>query len=1241
MDADTTGDVTPCRPLSSASGDGETVNRQREFPCGSLYTARQSHSAYVLPLSLGCMGQGRQLRALRILVVLLLVAATLGPAGSAAGATSVDTTVERSTPTLHADGTGPDQAVVTNTAVAATSQESELNSSIEQILGLIPPEIQEELPEGFVEEGLRELDEELVIQVAAETENFSNILIESLLTQVGENIPDRVLNNASELVEDPPEQIPSALCRAQDMPEKADPGGREEWGPTSANAQIGNQNLTITTNQLGTVTNFKYPTPSYADQLKHHAFDRREPYYGADENSGTFLGLSYTTESGEERFDWLRDWGPVSTADPAYAEHVEQYWETDTSDTLVTEYRNETLGLTVTVTDAIPKDADVHIRDIQVDASGGSPVTDVSVVSYANFNLVDNKDALIPTQDWCDESENDANVSYDAESDAIVYETTDYDPGLFEGMGERAGPQFSVATAMAFDGESSQHQVAGDDFMGEHPADPYRLLSNGSTELPGNDEHTGQVSTALTRDISFEDGSGEARLYFGAASVDEPERQIGENATAVVETARNTSFETVVEEKAEWFDQYVGDAPLPAGAPENVTQLAKRALVSLVQAWDPYTENEYGFSGNIIAAAPTQAPYGADWIRDGAYFNYALDRYLGENGAGLPEWVNQHNRWYMSLQQNRGGDCPEHCNDNMEYYDLGLGIVPEDDTIRDAIFDELPVTGTTHRGTWAMNYYADGVPAGPLGAEIDETGYGAWTFWDHYAVTGNETYLERVYPAIRLVGERLTYDCVDEETGLQCPRPEDDNIGDRQTAVGGALAYAGLEASAKAAAEMYQITGNESYAEEALAYAERRDELRVAIDRHYWQDDEGTYGSGRVAMPAFIRPLDNPRMQRHLQGMWENVNRTFSGELDAGQYESKRLIGLGVANRVTDDAPVTREQLQEGIEWLASEAARAESTHILGEAWIRETYADGEVDAAVSQPHLWQQLLTYTASLLAYGNESVEGTDLPGYESYTEWRNHDATIADVEMTGTVTVGETAEATVTLENEAPVEQAYHLTYRLEGSEGERYNGTATDIGPIGAGETETVTLSWNTTSAPAGSYDAMVSAWKAAATDENGDPDPLAIAEDPTALANPEFRQVALDNSTATLSLTADPDDDGGTDDGSPDDGGTDDESADDGGTDDGGTGDGGADDGDTDDGSADDGDTDDGGADDGSTDDGGADDGSTDDGGTDDGSPDDSGADDGSADGGGPGFGVAVVALALLAAGLLARYRRG
>lgn len=1033
----------------------------------------------------------------------------------------------------------------TQSTVVESTEQTDQNVT-EAVFDALPDAVLEELPQPLIESLLADIDDELADDILEELEALEEIpegILEPVLLDLLDNIPDEVIEDAEMLVEDPPDEIPAILCRAQDMEGKYDRSTREEWGPTDVNAQVGNQRLSVGMNELGSITVFKYPGPSFSSQVKHHAMDRQAPYYGADPNNGAFLGLIYETEAGETDFDWIRDWGPVQTTDPDYADHVEQYWDNHESDTLITEFTNDDLGLTVRVIDAMPHDDDVHVRDVDIVAADGSPVTDVELVSYANFNLVDNKDAAVPTQDWCDESQNDADVSYDADADAIVYETVDHESSLPDEMIQRAGPEFSVATAMAFDGESTQYQIGADQFMIEDeqaeegdseqfdddPADPFTLLSEGTYDLPGEDTHTGQVSTALTRDVDFSDGVGEARIYFGAAADDEPELELGDDAVERIDSVTDRDLDTIIDEKEEWFAQYIEGAPMPDGAPENVTKLSKRSLVTLIQVFDPYTENEHGLSGTTIAAVPTQAPYGADWVRDGAYFNYALDRFMGSQPQH--DWVNQHNRWYMSLQQNPDGECPEHCHDNMQYYDLGLGIIPESTLLRTIAADALPFMSAVHEGEWAMNYYADGVPAGPLGGQVDQTAYGAFAMYDHYAVTGNESYLADVYPGIKLAADRLTEpgECVDDETRLQCFRPEDDNPEFTQSIRGGASVYMGLDAAAKAAAGMYEATGEDRYAEDALAYAQRRDELSTAMDEHYWNETgggplgESFYGermgfpSARVAMSSFMRPIDHPRMRGHLESMWNDVNRSFQGEVEAGQYETKRLIGLGVAARESDDPPVSLEELEMGVEWLAEEAARSESTHVLGEAWLNQTYGDGRVDAAVSQPHTWQQLLTYMSALVIYGNETIDEADQVGYESYTEWRRNDPAIVAVETDDGV-AGEAVDVTVTVENQAPVEQAYHLTADLAAPY-EMTDPVATvEVGPIPAGETDTATLTWDTGDATSGEHELTVTAWKSAAVNEDGEPDAMALVANPTALADPDLRHVELDVSTASVTL---------------------------------------------------------------------------------------------------------------------------
>ena len=69
-----------------------------------------------------------------------------------------------------------------------------------------------------------------------------------------------------------------------------------------------------------------------------------------------------------------------------------------------------------------------------------------------------------------------------------------------------------------------------------------------------------------------------------------------------------------------------------------------------------------------------------------------------------------------------------------------------------------------------MACYSDGVDGAPIPWEIDETGLGAWTLYDHYRYlrgAAAKKYLAAVYPAIARAANFLTI-CEDPTNGLQC-----------------------------------------------------------------------------------------------------------------------------------------------------------------------------------------------------------------------------------------------------------------------------------------------------------------------------------------------------------------------------------------------------------------------------------------------------------------------------------------
>jgi hypothetical protein len=745
------------------------------------------------------------------------------------------------------------------------------------------------------------------------------------------------------------------------------PNEREIYGPTDINAQTGNGRLSVALNREGTMTVFRWPFPSFYDQVKYFTTGRDEDdAIQVPPNEGAFLGLAVDTGDGFET-TWLRD-----------AEVVEQYYASDRDDTdtaysdeVVTKYALSEAGLRVTVRDLVTREGeadpelDALARQVRVVKRGNSPAEAVKLLAYENFNLVVEKRPQYPVQDWCTEESNQDLAGYDGDLDAIVHRKT--------GVDSSVGEERSVAVAMGFDGESTGHQVGGDAY---EPAaapvasegsfrDAYDDASTGT--LSGNSSYAGQTTGALSTTLDFGPGRGgvaEETVVFAAGAMPA-------DAGEALATVRERGFRRLRAEKEAWFDGLLADAPLPDREAMAETEgvdadallkLCRRSLATLV------TITEDTDNCATVASIATQAPYGEDWVRDGAFFNLVLEI------VGLDEWVSTHNRWYADIQQ--------------------------------AVEDPEPTYPNTPPGNWLMNYYGDGVGGGPIPYEIDETGYGIWTLYEHYAhlvdeeKDGARDYLRDVYPAIQRAGDYLVR-CRDPETGLQCPAWEDDRFAPRRaTIVGAATVWLGLK-SAKEAARALDHDGD------ADRYETRQHELGRAIDAELFDESTGAYGTAGAgfpmaevvwpvgftpytdpetdelvepgAEPTVDNPYEHPRIQSHLDAVYESIAPAFDAPApegaDTGQYEVKGLISLVKARREesgTGDVAGSQRDIFEGLDWIATEHATPD-THVMGEAWKVFEGADGEpeVRSIVSQPHAWEQILVYMCALEAFPPEDV------------------------------------------------------------------------------------------------------------------------------------------------------------------------------------------------------------------------------------------------------------------------------
>src|SRR5205814_3024305 len=189
--------------------------------------------------------------------------------------------------------------------------------------------------------------------------------------------------------------------------------------------------------------------------------------------------------------------------------------------------------------------------------------------------------------------------------------------------------------------------------------------------------------------------------------------------------------------------------------------------------------------------------------------------------------------------------------------------------------------------------------------EIDETGLGAWTLYDHYAVTGDRAYLADVYPALAAAADFLSGPGRDPATRLTIAASEDDhpNWTYPATMHASGPVLLGLRSAVGAADAMGRTA-------DAARWRGRVREVEEAIDSRYhassnpeaWTDD---YGDGGWALwPVEVEAQSSRRMSAQAAVAAARVLPSFdapAGGPRQGAYEAKTLLGLARHARATGD----------------------------------------------------------------------------------------------------------------------------------------------------------------------------------------------------------------------------------------------------------------------------------------------------------------------------------------------------
>ncbi len=733
-------------------------------------------------------------------------------------------------------------------------------------------------------------------------------------------------------------------CSSPGFAAASDIDGMEHlFGATNVNAMAGNGGLSVGVARTGELTVFRWPSPSYYDQV-HYLTSRdqdarEQPYFGAKPNEGVFAGLLYTIRGGDVRLSWFRDFPVVSQA-----------YLHDGSAAVVTTSVEPNLGITVTATTLVKPEEDVLVTRYRVALSESSPIVGASLVAYENLSPCLDKYPMVPISDWFLDLRNDFGVMVDRDRGALVHfmpesgDLTLLDPYMnsresdedlsarvsdeIDGFLASLGP--GVYVAMGMDrplggyqaGADSAHRCLEKTGWSRKPRDAFDDPVDGA--LGGSPVAGCQANSALEVPLEVEAGTADAVTLFMVVAGEAP---LGDNPLDRLERARDIPFEDHLVETDGYWTAILAQANLPDTADPDELAFAKRTLISVLQGTDRRT-------GAIVASIATQPPYGEDWPRDSAFFNFALDI------AGFHDRVGLHNTFIASVQNLERGHI-------------------------------------TPRGAWFMNYYADGMPGGPIPFEIDEVGLSVWTLWSHAKFLEDApertAYLEAIYPAIDAAGQ-LLLNCKDESTGLQCPANEDDNPFFTQGLQGAETVYLGLRSAAAATRALCL--------DERLAarYDARADELQSALVDAFYNESTGTFEGGSVAWtiwPAKVLPYDDSRIQNTAETLYNSTVPALYQWNDGGSYHGKNTLALA---RLWIDDPQRIDDAADLIHKLAVDVP-TEGTRHVGEVFLNvDTNGDGtlEYDNRTAVPHLWTATLTYLSLMARYNPELFDTVEDDG-----------------------------------------------------------------------------------------------------------------------------------------------------------------------------------------------------------------------------------------------------------------------
>jgi hypothetical protein len=769
--------------------------------------------------------------------------------------------------------------------------------------------------------------------------------------------------------------ILAALTAALALPSAVSAQTFEQvFGATNIYGHVGNGALSAAFSEHGEMTVLHWPSPGYYEHLSYlasNAANARElPYLGALPEMGSFAGLAIEHD-GLRRTLWLRD-APFT---------AEMFYASPNSNVLLIVYRADELGIEVTQTIVAHPEHDVLAQRFEVRLGPLAQVDAARLIFYENFSPANAIVPFAPVWNWGGDFLHDFAAVYDVDRRAVLHFNQRYGRLAELSSFMRATPNELPAKvaaflddlyaadprgaylAIGFADAPDQVQIGFDDsdtcgqvnsllynipwedlglpdlgwlvawadlcvadlnnhipelfFWRHKPDSAFADAADG--ELQNSIAAGAEVNAALAKDLVFDDdGRASADVFVGLAGV--PTK-----AMQTLQQARAIGFDELHSQTEAFWQGRLDRASLPASDDVAVTDFARRTLITIFNGMDKEL-------GTIVASIATQTPYYVDWPRDAAFINHALDL------AGFHDEVTRHDLFFARVQRK---------------HPINLGRIPA--------------------GTYEMNYYANGTPGGPIRFEIDNTGCITWALWDHFAflqehdADAARAYLEQVYPAIALAADSLAA-CRDEATGLQCKANEDDEIEQRNTIQGASAVYMALIAAAEAGTEFGDS------AERIQGWQDRAAELAAAAMAYLWnageQHFDGPYSGQTWALwPARMLAPGSAEAAGQAASIEAGLQDLLLWQRDRSAYDGKGFLSLAYYFRdIADDAGLERLR---GYLSAFLEHVPMKGTLHMGEVYeFLDRDGDGikeSVQHLVSQPHIWEATLNFTASMVAWG----------------------------------------------------------------------------------------------------------------------------------------------------------------------------------------------------------------------------------------------------------------------------------